>query len=164
MRPEARGTDAGAKRYRAGHGGDCEVSEASAPALDRSTQLAEERTSLAVERSFLAFERTLMAWLRTSLSLISFGFTLAKFFQYLAQQRAEPVVGLLGRTWASDTVGLTMITIGTAALVLAVIQHRRRVNALRAHGLVRQWNLALWIAAPIAVLGVFAFVSLLFEA
>jgi putative membrane protein len=137
------------------------VSEASAPVLDRSTQLAEKRTTLGVKRTFLAFERTLMAWLRTSLSMISFGFTLAKFFQYLAQQRGEPVVGVLGRTWASDTVGLTMIAIGTAALVVAVIQHRRRVNALRERGLERQWNLALWIATPIAVLGVFAFVALL---
>jgi len=133
------------------------------PAGDRGTQLAEKRTTLAVERSFLAFERTLMAWLRTSLSLISFGFTLAKFFQYLAQQRGDPVVGMFGKTWASDTVGLTMIAIGTFALLLAVVQHRRRVSALRARGLPPQWNLALWVAGPIAVLGVFTFVSLVLE-
>src|SRR5690606_36990508 len=106
---------------------------------DRGTQLAEERTTFAVERTFIAFERTLMAWLRTSLSLISFGFTVAKFFQYLAEQRGEAIVGLFGRTWASDTVGLTMIAIGTFALLFAVIQHRRRVVALRARGLEQQW-------------------------
>lgn len=135
----------------------------SAPAVaDRGTQLAEKRTTLAVERTFIAFERTLMAWLRTALSLISFGFTVAKFFQYLAQ-RGESVSGLFGRTWASDTVGLTMIAIGTFSLLLAVIQHRRRVVALRARGLVPQWDLALWVAAPIALLGVFAFVSLILD-
>jgi putative membrane protein len=134
-----------------------------APVADHGTQLAEERTTLAVERSFLAFERTILAWLRTSLSLISFGFTLAKFFQYLAQQRGDAVVGVFGKTWASDTVGLTMIAIGTFALLLAVIQHNRRVVALRKLGLVPQWNLALWVAAPIAVLGVFAFFSLFLE-
>jgi putative membrane protein len=128
---------------------------------DRSTQLAEKRTDLAVERSFLAFERTLMAWLRTSLSLISFGFTIAKFFEYLAEQRGGPVAGRFGRTWASDTVGMAMIVIGTAALVVAVIQHKRRVDALRGMGLVPQWNLALWVAAFIAILGVFALASLL---
>ena len=133
-----------------------------APAPNRSTELAEQRTTLATERSFLAFERTLMAWLRTSLSMISFGFTLAKFFQYLAEQRGAPVVGLFGRTWASDSVGLTMIAVGTLALVAAVIQHRRRVAALRDMGLVPQWNLALWVAAPIAALGVLAFIGLLF--
>jgi putative membrane protein len=128
---------------------------------DRSTQLAEKRTDLAVERSFLSFERTLMAWLRTSLSMISFGFTIAKFFEYLAEQRGGPVVGRFGQTWASDTVGMAMIVIGTVALVIAVIQHKRRVDALRGMGLVPQWNLTLWVATFVAVLGTFALVSLL---
>ncbi|MBB1087032.1 DUF202 domain-containing protein [Lysobacter sp. SG-8] len=127
---------------------------------DHSTQLSEKRTTLSLERSFLSFERTLMSWLRTSLSLISFGFTLAKFFQYLSEQRGEPVRGAFNQTWASDTVGLAMITIGTTALCMAVVQHRRRVNALREMGLQGQWNLALWVCGMVAILGVFAFVSL----
>lgn len=139
------------------------MSNRTAPKIDPSTQLAEKRTSLAIERSFLAVERTLMAWLRTSLSLIGFGFTLAKFFQYLAERRDGPVVGPFGRTWASDTVGLVMIAIGTFALVVAVIQHRRRVRALRDYGLVPQWNLALRVASLVAVLGVFAFFSLVLQ-
>lgn len=133
-------------------------------AAPSSNQLAERRTTLALERSFLAFERTLMAWLRTSLSMIGFGFTLAKFFQYLAEQRGGAVIGAFGRTWASDTVGLTMISIGTFSLVVAVIQHRRRVTALRELGLVPQWNLAFWVAGLVSVLGVFAFFSLVMPA
>ncbi len=128
---------------------------------DHNTQLSEKRTTLSLERSFLSFERTLMSWLRTSLSLISFGFTLAKFFQYLAEQRGEPVTGAFHQTWTSDTVGLVMITIGTVALTMAVFQHRRRVNALRDMGLVAQWNLAFWVCGMVAILGVFAFVSLI---
>ena len=42
--------------------------------LDTSTRLAYART-------FLAHERTLMAWVRTSSSLITFGFSIYKFFQ-----------------------------------------------------------------------------------
>ena len=38
-------------------------------------------TRLAVDRTRLAYERTLMAWVRTATSLISFGFTIYKFFQ-----------------------------------------------------------------------------------
>ena len=132
-------------------------------APDYSTQLSEKRTALSVERSFLSFERTLMAWLRTSLSMIGFGFTLAKFFNYLETEKGAPVVGAWGRTWASDTVGLSMITIGTVALVLAVVQHQRRVHALRAYGMVKQWNLAFWIAGLVAILGAFAFASLVLE-
>jgi len=127
---------------------------------DLSTELSKKRTSLSVERSFLSFERTLMSWLRTSLSMIGFGFTLVKFFDYLAEQRGAPVEGRFGKTWASDSMGLALITIGTVALVIAVIQHKRRVDALRGIGLVPQWNLALGVAALVAALGVFAFVSL----
>ena len=42
--------------------------------LDSSTQLA-------VDRTRLAYERTLMAWIRTATSLITFGFTIYKFFE-----------------------------------------------------------------------------------
>ena len=40
-------------------------------------------TDLAFERTMLAHERTLMAWIRTATSMISFGFTIYKFFQEL---------------------------------------------------------------------------------
>jgi putative membrane protein len=133
----------------------------SSGAAEHQTELSEHRTTLGAQRTFLAFERTLMAWLRTSLSLISFGFTIAKFFQYLAEERGGTIVGPLGRAWASDTVGLLMIAIGTFTMILAVVQHRRRVAELRPYGLVPQWNLALWVSAAITVLGVFAFFTLL---
>ena len=47
----------------------------SAPGLDVGTRLAVDRTAL-------AHERTLMAWIRTAASLISFGFTIYKFFDF----------------------------------------------------------------------------------
>ena len=49
------------------------------------THLADERTGLAVTRTIVALDRTLMAWIRTATSLISFGFTIYKFFE--AQER-----------------------------------------------------------------------------
>jgi len=125
-------------------------------ASDESTNLSRQRTSLSIERSFLAFERTLMSWLRTSLSMISFGFTLVKFFEFLEDQRGGAIVGKLGHIWAPTTVGMSMVVIGTGALIVAVVQLRRRVAALRREGLVPQWQLALSVATLVAVLGVFA--------
>ena len=43
-----------------------------------------DSTELAVDRTWLAHERTLMAWVRTATSMISFGFTIYKFFQFEA--------------------------------------------------------------------------------
>ncbi|MGT2472091.1 YidH family protein [Paraburkholderia terrae] len=130
------------------------------PMGDESKQPPDTSTSLAIERTFLAFERTLMAWLRTSLSLISFGFTLAKFFQYVESQRGSPIVGRFGNTWSPTMVGIAMVMIGTGALLAAVVQHRRRVRALPREYLLSQWNLAYWVAVVVAALGVFALGSL----
>jgi putative membrane protein len=125
-------------------------------ATDRGTLLAEERTRLARERSFLAAERTLMAWIRTSLSMIGFGFTMVKFLEFL-EQRDKALVGVLGVKWSSGGVGFTLVSIGTGALVVAVIQHRHTLRMLRAEGLMSRWSLSLTVAILMALLGVFAF-------
>jgi putative membrane protein len=123
---------------------------------DRGTLLAEERTRLALERSFLAAERTLMAWIRTSLSMISFGFTMVKFIGFLAQRDVTPV-GVLGRAWSAEGVGFTLVSLGTGALVVAIIQHRHTLGMLHAQGLTSRWSLSLTVATLVALLGVFAF-------
>ena len=84
------------------------------------------RVQLAFERTFLAYERTRIAWVRTALSLISFGFVIAKFFQYLREKQGETATVLSPRA-----IGLVMITIGLVGLILANWQERRAVKALR---------------------------------
>src|SRR5262245_27340821 len=82
-------------------------------------------TKLALERTRLAHERTMMAWVRTATSLISFGFTIYKFFQYLHQNQGP--AGISGpRDFA-----LLMIGIGLTALLLATIEQRRNMEMLR---------------------------------
>src|SRR5689334_19149367 len=52
------------------------------------TKLDDDPTALAVTRTFAALDRTLMAWVRTATALMSFGFTIYKFFQQLRQADA----------------------------------------------------------------------------
>ena len=84
------------------------------------------RVQLAFERTFLAYERTRIAWVRTALALISFGFAIAKFFQYLREKRGETATMLSPRA-----VGLIMITIGLFGLIVAHLQERRALKSLR---------------------------------
>ena len=110
-------------------------------------------TRLAVERTRLANERTLMAWIRTSTSLIAFGFTIFKFFQYLAtQEHRHTIVS----PWV---VGMLMIVIGLTALALAWFQHRQEMKSLRAQVAHMPYSLAGLMAGLIAALGLFALVS-----
>src|SRR5262245_38352092 len=90
------------------------------------TSKTPDSTMLAVERTRLAHERTLMAWVRTATSLISFGFTIYKFFQYLHGSEETPAQTLGTRHFA-----LLMILVGLVALVVATIDHHRSIAALR---------------------------------
>jgi putative membrane protein len=47
----------------------------------QSAQRLDTATELAFDRTRAAYERTMMAWIRTATSLITFGFTIYKFFQ-----------------------------------------------------------------------------------
>src|SRR6476660_2637345 len=87
---------------------------------------SDPRVQLAFERTFLAYERTRIAWVRTALSLISFGFVIAKFFQYLREKQGETATVLSPRA-----IRLVMITIGLVVLILANWQERRAVKSLR---------------------------------
>ena len=118
--------------------------------LDASTRLALDRTRL-------AYERTLMAWVRTATTLITFGFTLQKLFQ--DQKASGPATR--GRLLGPHNLALLMIGIGLVALVIATLEHRRDLNALKAEypGIPR--SLARVLAALVSILGILAFVSAL---
>jgi putative membrane protein len=105
-----------------------------------------------VERTRLANERTLMAWIRTSTSLIAFGFTIFKFFQYLAtQEHRHTIVS----PWV---VGMAMILVGLTGLALAWVQHRQQTKALKAEVGTLPYSISGIMAGLIAVLGVIALV------
>ena len=95
-------------------------------ALERTT-LADERTDLAVTRTLLALDRTLMAWVRTATSLISFGFTIYKIFQQLAESATAPSHRLL----EPRGVALVLMGLGVGGLVVATIDYRRQTRAMQ---------------------------------
>lgn len=115
-------------------------------------------TELAVDRTRMAHDRTLMAWVRTATALISFGFTIYKFFQYMQEQGVPRRHALLGpREYA-----LLMIGIGVFALILATIQHRRDLRELRKHFAV-PYSLATVVAGLIGFLGLITFLAVVFR-
>ena len=113
-------------------------------------------TKLAYERTFLAHERTLMAWLRTGLSLISFGFGIAKFFQYLHEQK-----GITPPVFGPKTVGILMILIGIAGLSAATVQHRQAIKMLRVECPGLPASVSGTLATLVSFLGILALVGAL---
>jgi inner membrane protein YidH len=117
-------------------------------------------TRLAVDRTRLAHERTLMAWVRTATSLISFGFTIYKFFQYLREQGGDEHDRQL---FNPRRYALLMIGIGLVSLVLATLQHRRNMKTLREHYANLPYSEALLLAALISIAGIMAFIAVVFR-
>jgi putative membrane protein len=114
---------------------------------------------LAIDRTRLAHDRTLMAWVRTATALISFGFTIYKFFQYLqekGQTREDRIFG--PREFA-----LVMIGTGLVALVLATVQHRRDVVRIREMYPGVPYSMATILAAFLSIVGIVTFVTVVFH-
>jgi putative membrane protein len=111
---------------------------------------------LAVDRTRLAYERTLMAWVRTAVSMISFGFTIYKFFQFELDGRPFREGDIMGpRGFA-----IMMISIGLLALLLSTIQHRQSLQGLRAeYGGSVPLSLATLVAGLFSALGLIALVA-----
>ena len=123
-----------------------------------SSKTLDVGTRLAFDRTRLAYDRTMMAWVRTATSLISFGFTIYKFFQ-IEISKAEPDNHLIGpREFA-----MMMIGIGLLSLVMATIQHRRDRNVMRAMNPEVPRSMAALLAGLIALLGIVAFAAVVFQ-
>lgn len=117
--------------------------------LDASTKLAYDRTRL-------AYERTLMAWVRTGTSLITFGFTIYKFFEEF--HKAEQV-GRTGGPIGAREFGIIMISIGVVAVLLATIQHVLVMHKLRAQDPELPYSLAAAVALLVSLLGIIALLA-----
>ena len=91
-----------------------------ATTLDTSTRLAFDRTRV-------AYDRTMMAWIRTATSLITFGFTIYKFFQIEAPDR-----GRQNRLIGPRQFAFILVSICLFSLILATLEHRQNIRTLGA--------------------------------
>jgi putative membrane protein len=128
------------------------VTPATPPTLDTGTRLA-------VDRTRLAYERTMMAWVRTAASLISFGFTIYKFFQLELKGPAPPQHLIGPRGFA-----VLMIAVGLTSLALAGLQHHQSLQLMKQAYGPQPRSVAGPVAALIAVLGIFALAGVLARA
>jgi len=119
-------------------------------------QSADLRLPGALVRTALSSEQTLMSWVRTSLSMSTFGFSIAKFFQYLAAESGAPPAS------GPRRLGITLITVGVGVLAVAVVEHTMRIRDLKRQGLPDNANsfLPLGSAGAMLALGLVALVSI----
>ena len=102
----------------------------------------------------MAADRTLMAWMRTSLSMLSFGFTIYKFLDTMAQQ------GQLQRSHSPQVVGLFLAALGTVTIIFGTISYWVTLKDLQRAEVFRLGRPILLLALIMCVTGTALFVSI----
>ncbi len=120
-------------------------------------RVTDTSTRLAYQRTRAAYERTLQAWIRTATSLITFGFSVYKFFQFEAPRR-DDAHALLG----PRRFGEILVALGMSALILATFEYYGRIHELqREYPVAQPRSLAVAVASVLSLLGLFALIVML---
>lgn len=134
---------------------------------DAAVELSARRTGMSFQRTRMSTDRTLMSVMRTSISLISFGFTIAQFFERLRTSKILPQDSMAPRNF-----GVALVAIGVGMLVLGIVYHlhymrqlRRERAAMVAEGLIHgdspyPVSLTLLVATVLLLLGILAIISM----
>ncbi|OPY29270.1 MAG: hypothetical protein A4E28_01015 [Methanocella sp. PtaU1.Bin125] len=116
---------------------------------------------LGYERTRMSADRTLMAWIRTSVSMISFGFTIYKFFVYL--QESQLLSGQLPMHGPRN-LGLGLVGLGTFLLGMAIVEYLLYQRWLSREMKQRfPLSTSLLAAVLISLIGILALLNLLFN-
>ena len=134
------------------------VTIAMAEQITKSAVQLDVSTRLAIARTRAAYERTMMSWTRTATSLITFGFSIYKFFQIEA-----PAERLQNRLIGPRGFAFTLVSIGLLSLILATLEHRQNIRTLGEEYGGRLRSLSVLVAGLISILGVLALVAILFR-
>jgi putative membrane protein len=117
----------------------------------------DDSTRLAADRTRVAYERTMLAWIRTATTLITFGFSISRFFDYL-RPNADTTRYLIG----PQQFGLILVCLGLGSLALAAFEYRQGIRELAAVYAGKRHSVAVIVAVLVAVLGVFALLATIF--
>lgn len=124
---------------------------------EHRSELSQYRTDLSYQRTALSYERTLMSWIRTATSMISFGFTIYKFFEEVSKE------GQPERLLSSRVIGMIMIAFGFLGLLFAQIQHQVAYKRLKAEYPQIQKSLSSILSALVLAFGLLLFIAALFR-
>ena len=120
-----------------------------------TTTTKPDAAELAVERTWLAYERTLMAWVRTATSMISFGFSIYKFFQFEKGEGGASRV----RLFTPRDFSIFLVSIALGSFLTAAIGHRKAVRQLTPYLSQPHHSQAEYLAGLISVFGLVVLIT-----
>jgi putative membrane protein len=115
-------------------------------------------SELDLARTRNSYERTMMSWIRTATSLITFGFSVYKFFQIEVPRHTAQ-----NRLIGPREFAFALVTIGLISLILATLEYRQSIRMLGSHYASNARSLAVVVAAFVSLLGVLALLAMIFR-
>jgi len=115
----------------------------------------DKTTRLAYDRTWLSFERTMQAWIRTAISLITFGFSVYRLVDIVEKHPGDARSGI-----GVQVFGFILVGIGFIALAIATVEYRQSIRVLRQEYGQSPRSTSVFFAALIALLGIFALISM----
>ena len=118
---------------------------------------------LAKERRREASDRTLMAWIRTSISMISFGFAIAKTYEYVETDYMEETGRALDALHTPIIFGVGLMVLGILGIFGGAIQYKRILKRLKSDQFDYTEPLALpeIMAVLLGIIGIFGIAVIL---
>jgi putative membrane protein len=114
---------------------------------------------LALERTRIAYERTMMAWVRTATSMITFGFSVYKFFGFEPVQ-SDSIAPAIG----PREFGVALILIGLITLLTGRLEHRRDLRQLAKYYPEMPVSGSRLVQAVIAIFGALTLIAVILRA
>jgi putative membrane protein len=112
-------------------------------------------TRLAIDRTRVAYDGTAQSWIRTGTSMITFGFSVYKFFQ-IEPHGSSRLIG--PREFA-----VIMVVAGLGALVAGACEHQLNLRALRAIYPTMRHSATSLVTVLLSVLGVLVLLAVIFR-
>ncbi len=100
----------------------------------------------------------MLAWIRTSASLITFGFSVSKFFE-IARAGSAASSFLIG----PEQFGFILVCLGLGSLALATLEYRAGVREIASHYGGRMRSNAVIVAGILAVIGILALIGIVLQ-
>jgi putative membrane protein len=129
------------------------------PVPGRGASPPDTATTLAFERTRIAYDRTMMAWIRTATSLITFGFSVYKFFQFELKSLPADQMILGPRGF-----GIALIAAGLLSMLVGLVEHTRDMRSLRRQYVGMPKSYTSIVAVVVGALGLFALAAVVLRA
>ena len=118
------------------------ATDAAEPLDKEKLEKKKEKKQLQLERNRTAFERLQLAWIRSCLTIMAIGVGAYEYFYNRLEAGKEPLLSFV----SGRELGLLLIFTACVMLVLATLQHKRKMDLMKKQYPEMEYSIASWLS------------------